>query len=47
LDGDEKTKYSTSIPIIKAINPDLDCLIAYEMNGEELPLDHGYPLRLI
>jgi DMSO/TMAO reductase YedYZ molybdopterin-dependent catalytic subunit len=24
-----------------------DILLAYEMNGEELPLDQGYPLRLV
>ena len=26
---------------------DLDTLLAYELNGETLDLDHGYPLRLI
>ena len=24
-----------------------DIILAYEMNGETLPKDHGYPLRLI
>ena len=24
-----------------------DVLLAYEMNGEQLPRDHGYPLRLL
>jgi DMSO/TMAO reductase YedYZ molybdopterin-dependent catalytic subunit len=24
-----------------------DALLAYAMNGEPLPLQHGYPLRLI
>ena len=24
-----------------------DVLLAYEMNGEELPRDHGYPLRVV
>tara|TARA_B100001769_G_C22094410_1_gene590342 strand:+ start:603 stop:2066 length:1464 start_codon:yes stop_codon:yes gene_type:complete len=36
-----------SIPIEKAINPLGDVILAYEMNGEELPRDHGYPLRVI
>ena len=26
---------------------DPDTLLAYEVNGETLDLDHGYPLRLI
>lgn len=32
------------IPIAKALD---DALLAYEMNGETLPPDHGFPLRLI
>ena len=32
------------IPIAKALD---DALLAYEMNGEALPPDHGFPLRLI
>ncbi|KAG7373502.1 oxidoreductase [Nitzschia inconspicua] len=36
-----------SIGIEKAMNPYGDVIVAYEMNGEELPRDHGYPLRLI
>ena len=33
-----------SIPIEKALD---DCLLAWEMNGEPIPLSHGGPLRLI
>eukprot|EP00934_Nitzschia_sp_Nitz4_P003542 Nitzschia sp. Nitz4//scaffold320_size20398//10095//12176//NITZ4_008677-RA/size20398-augustus-gene-0.2-mRNA-1//1//CDS//3329547756//3532//frame0 len=36
-----------SIGIEKAMSPYGDCLIAYEMNGDILPRDHGYPLRVI
>jgi len=36
-----------SIDIIKALNPFGDVLIVYEMNGEPLPRDHGFPLRVI
>ena len=36
-----------SIPIEKVMNPYGDVILAYEMNGEELPRDHGYPLRVI
>ena len=35
-------KFIRSIPIEKAMD---STLLAYEMNGEPLPLDHGYPLR--
>jgi DMSO/TMAO reductase YedYZ molybdopterin-dependent catalytic subunit len=32
------------LPIGKALD---DVLLAYEMNGEPLPADHGYPVRLV
>lgn len=35
-----------SIPIEKACSPYGDVMVAYEMNGEILPRDHGYPLRV-
>jgi DMSO/TMAO reductase YedYZ molybdopterin-dependent catalytic subunit len=34
-----------SLPIAKAL--DYDTLLAYEMNGETLPVVHGFPLRVI
>jgi DMSO/TMAO reductase YedYZ molybdopterin-dependent catalytic subunit len=37
--------YARSIPKKRALEPDV--LIAYSMNGQELTLDHGYPLRAI
>jgi len=36
-----------SIDANKGLNPFGDVIIAYEMNGEDLPRDHGYPLRVI
>lgn len=36
-----------SIGIEKACNPYGDVLVAYEMNNEPLPRDHGYPLRVV
>mmetsp|Transcript_16212 Transcript_16212/g.43676 ORF Transcript_16212/g.43676 Transcript_16212/m.43676 type:complete len:678 (+) Transcript_16212:69-2102(+) len=36
-----------SIPIEKALSPFGDVLLAYEMNGEPLPAEHGSPVRLI
>jgi DMSO/TMAO reductase YedYZ molybdopterin-dependent catalytic subunit len=37
--------YARSLPRGKAIQPEV--LIAYQMNGRDLTLDHGYPLRAI
>ncbi len=39
--------FQVSIPLERAIDPSFEVIIAYSVNGEELPLDHGYPLRLI
>ena len=45
LEGYDGVK--TSIPFKKGANCDEDVLLAYKMNNEELPRDHGYPLRVI
>jgi DMSO/TMAO reductase YedYZ molybdopterin-dependent catalytic subunit len=37
--------YARSIPRQKALQPEV--LIAYQMNGRKLSLDHGYPVRAI
>jgi DMSO/TMAO reductase YedYZ molybdopterin-dependent catalytic subunit len=37
--------YARSVPRDKALERDV--LIAYQMNGRDLPLDHGYPVRAI
>ncbi|PRQ50734.1 putative sulfite oxidase [Rosa chinensis] len=39
--------YKASIPLIQATSPEADILLAYEMNGETLNRDHGYPLRVV
>ncbi|XP_075977587.1 sulfite oxidase isoform X2 [Anticarsia gemmatalis] len=39
--------FSTSIPLDQALNPNGKILLATHMNGELLPKDHGYPLRVI
>ncbi|GIY30048.1 hypothetical protein CDAR_445252 [Caerostris darwini] len=39
--------YGASIPAMKAFNPQNDVLLAYEMNGKELPKDHGFPIRVV
>jgi len=37
--------YDASIPIKKAMDDAGDVIIAYRMNGKDLPREHGYPLR--
>lgn len=41
------TSYGSSIPISKAASEEGDVLLAYEMNGEALPADHGFPVRVV
>jgi DMSO/TMAO reductase YedYZ molybdopterin-dependent catalytic subunit len=40
--GSAQIRFIRSIPLAKAMS---STLLAYEMNGEPLPLEHGYPLR--
>ena len=49
LDNNHLTgeRYGASIPIEKAMDIRGDCILAFEMNGEEIPRDHGYPLRAV
>jgi sulfite oxidase len=49
LDKDKHSNshYGASIPIEKAIDMHGDVLLAFQMNGEDIPRDHGYPLRVI
>ncbi len=42
--GSAGIKFIRSIPIDKAMS---STLLAYEMNGQPLPLKHGYPLRAL
>ncbi len=37
--------YSRSLPLDKAMHP--DTLLAFQMNGESITPNHGYPIRLI
>ncbi|KAI1317074.1 hypothetical protein EDD11_009057 [Mortierella claussenii] len=43
----EDACYGSSIPLRKAMDPLGDVILAYEMNGQPLTRDHGYPLRVI
>ncbi|KAI8843019.1 Oxidoreductase, molybdopterin-binding domain-containing protein [Chytridium lagenaria] len=42
-----KGMYGTSVNAATALDPRSDLLIAFEMNGERLTPDHGYPVRVI
>ena len=39
------THYARSIPLEKSMDP--STLLAYEMNGEPLPPEHGFPVRAV
>uniref|UniRef100_A0A383VKU0 Sulfite oxidase n=1 Tax=Tetradesmus obliquus TaxID=3088 RepID=A0A383VKU0_TETOB len=41
------TPYAASIPIDKALSEAGDVLLAWEMNGQPIPADHGGPLRVV
>jgi sulfite oxidase len=41
----EHFRYAASIPMTKALAPEV--LLAYEMNGEPLSAEHGFPLRVV
>merc|ERR1712212_1391967 len=43
----DSSHYGASISIEKATNPRGHVLLAYQMNGEELSRDHGFPVRAI
>ncbi|KER31124.1 oxidoreductase molybdopterin binding domain protein [Opisthorchis viverrini] len=39
--------YGSSLPIAWALDPRMDILLAFEMNGQPIPRDHGFPVRVI
>ncbi|GAB5524200.1 MAG: sulfite oxidase [Roseivirga sp.] len=46
LSGDaDKVVISRGVPLNKALED--ETLLAYQMNGEDIPLAHGFPLRLV
>ena len=42
-----KGEYGMSMPLEWALDQTRDFMLAYEMNGERLTADHGFPVRLI
>jgi DMSO/TMAO reductase YedYZ molybdopterin-dependent catalytic subunit len=45
VDGDVEHAYERSLPVAEALRDEI--LLAWEMNGEPLPPQHGFPLRLV
>jgi sulfane dehydrogenase subunit SoxC len=45
IQGELEHVYERSLPLEEALRPEL--LLAYEVNGQPLPPQHGFPLRLI
>ena len=45
VEGDVEQDYSRSLPLAEALRDEV--LLAYELNGAQLPPQHGFPLRLI
>ena len=45
VEGGVEQVYQRSLPLADALRDDV--LLAYEMNGEPLPPQHGFPLRLV
>lgn len=39
--------YSASVQSEFALDPNSKVLIAYKMNDQDIPRDHGYPVRFI
>lgn len=40
-------QYGASVPSFRTLDEKSDVVIAYEMNGQPIPRDHGYPVRAI
>ncbi len=45
VQGEVEHAYERSLPVDEALRPEM--LLAYEINGQPLPPQHGFPLRLI
>jgi DMSO/TMAO reductase YedYZ molybdopterin-dependent catalytic subunit len=45
MEGEVEQDYARSLPLPEALREDV--LLAYEVNGQPLPPQHGFPLRLI
>lgn len=39
--------FTASTPLASVTDPEIDAILAVAMNGEPLPLEHGYPVRMV
>jgi hypothetical protein len=39
--------YTASTPLSALTDPSIDAILAVAMNGEPLPLEHGFPVRMV
>ena len=46
-DEPSEGKYATCFPLAYVMDKSNDMLLAYEMNDQPLPADHGFPVRLL
>ena len=45
--GPDGVGTGSSIPLSRAFDPEAKVMVAFEMNGADIPRDHGYPLRFV
>ena len=45
VEGGEEQRYERSLPLAEALRDEV--LLAYEINGQPLPPQHGFPLRVV
>jgi sulfane dehydrogenase subunit SoxC len=45
IENGVEQRYARSLPMAEALREDV--LLVYELNGQALPVQHGYPLRLV
>ena len=39
--------FENSVPCEHVLDPANECMLVYEMNGEPLPKEHGFPIRML
>jgi len=48
LDTDQSGEcYGASVPLSYLLDGNFDAILAYEMNDKPIPIDHGFPIRII
>jgi sulfite oxidase len=48
MDSDQSGDcYGSSVPLSYILDDNFEAVLAYEMNGKTLPIDHGFPVRII